>query len=410
MSVNANGPRSSKLAIIVGINEYDHDPLQFAVNDATEMAALLSLPEYKYKTRVLVDANATRSAILTEFDRARSNPPDSLLFYFSGHGYTTDWNRAFLATYGATRVDEGLDLQHLSQLLQAQPRPTNTAIAIIDCCHAGAATAWDTARPIDIEAIENVIRDYSETRAVFAACRPDQDALSAVSSPHGVFTHYVLQGLMGSAADYRGNVTLDELVAYVRRRMDTPSQLTVYRCDSAGSAILGAGFDPVGTQPLSQEQSIALANEAKKKLSDYQQLLVRNAADWLKAGYSDSCRALRPLLRWFDSTADKHPEVANNLAFRAERSRIQSKLAQLQNLEPGLVLDGRRVIECLGNGGFGSVWLLGDKTQPSKNEIAYKVFNANELGNVTMLKMFERGYRAMEQLNHERVVRVHGED
>jgi serine/threonine protein kinase len=407
-AVETTNLKSTRLAIVVGINEYHHDPLRFAVNDASEIASILSQPEYRFDTRVLLNEEVTRTAILTEFDNARADPPEILLFYFSGHGYVTDWKRSFLVTAGAERVDEGFDLQHLAQLLQMQPPPTTTAIALLDCCHAGAAMAWNTARPIDPESVDSAIRGYSETRAVFAACRPEQDALSAVSSPHGAFTHYLLEGLTGAAANYQGEVTIDDLVTFVRRRMDNASQLTVYRCDSAGSVKLGAGLAPVGTEPLSANESAEIAAEAKRLLAEYQQHITRGADDWLATGYSDCCSALRPILRRFESVSAKHSELKNNKDFVEERRRLQSKLAHIQNLEPGLVVDGYKVVESLGAGGFGTVWLLRESRRRRGKPVALKVFNPNDLGNQIMRAMFDRGYRAMEQLNHERIVKVRG--
>lgn len=408
METNTVSRKSKRLAIVVGINEYAHDPLRFAVNDASEMNVMLGLPEYQFTTRLLLNEEATRTAILTEFDKARADPPEILLFYFSGHGYVTDWHRSFLATAGAARADEGFDVQHLAQLLQEQPPPTTTAIALLDCCHAGAVTAWNTARPVDPEAVDSAVRGYSETRAVFVACRPEQESLSAVSSPHGVFTHHLLEGFTGGAANYRGEVTLDDLVTFVRLRMDNASQLTVYRCDSAGTVKLGNGLAPVGTEPLSADQSAEYAAEGTRLLADYQQHLAHSADNWLEAGYSDCCGALRPVLRWFESASQKHPEVKSNPKFAQERRRLQSKLAHIQNLEPGLVVNDYQVIESLGSGGFGTVWLLREKRRRRAKSIALKVFNPNELGNATMRAMFDRGYRAMEQLNHERIVKVRG--
>jgi serine/threonine protein kinase len=394
-----------KLAIIIGINEYNRDPLSFAVNDAEEMEALLNQPEYGFRTRLLRDDAATRTRILTELDDARRDPPEFLIFYFSGHGYVTEWHKAFLATHGADRVDEGLDVQQLAQILEAQPERTATTLLLLDCCHAGAASAWDRARPINLGSIDGAVRGYSETRAVFAACRPEDESWSMVSSPHGAFTHHLLEGLSGGAADYRGNITIDGLVTYVRLRFDHASQHTVFRCDSAGAAVIGAGHEPRGEAPLSRDQSLELVLKANQNLEKYQTNLAQYMGDWHGTGYADSCRSLRPIVRWFESTVKRHQEMKGNASFREASQRLISKVAHLQTLEPGILCDGREVIECLGKGGFGSVWLL---SAPGGDQTALKVFNPSELENIKMRAMFDRGYRAMEQLNHERVVKVRG--
>jgi uncharacterized caspase-like protein len=57
-------------------------------------------------------------------------------------------------------------------------------------------------------------------RAIVSAARPNEVSLELADLGHGLFTHYVLQGLKGSA-DSNGDalVTVQELYEYVEREV-----------------------------------------------------------------------------------------------------------------------------------------------------------------------------------------------
>ncbi len=85
---------SNSHALVVGINAYKSaPPLGYAVNDAVAIAAALSgrflFP--KEKVRLLLDSDATRSAILNHvlsFACDGTEVNDRLVVFFAGHGHT----------------------------------------------------------------------------------------------------------------------------------------------------------------------------------------------------------------------------------------------------------------------------------------------------------------------------------
>ncbi|GAA5071653.1 protein kinase domain-containing protein [Nocardia iowensis] len=396
---------AKKRAIIVGVNEHPTDPLVYPTKDANDIATLLSMRELNFEVTVLLEHEATRSAVLDTFGELRREPPDVLLFYFSGHGFTTQWDTVYLHTYGALRADEGLDVHELARVLQKQQEMTATTLAILDCCHAGAMTAWADSRPVDPGAMDAQLTLKAETHAVLAACRPGGQALSAVSSHNGAFTSHVLDGLSGNAADHKGNVTIDDLASYVRRQFISANQVVVYRTESAGQGILGQGYTPVAAKPFTGADIEQFGKDAEAKLTEYQMSLAQFSAHWAEDGYADACRTLRPIARWFDGKTKKNPELNNSPKIQTVRERINAKRAFLQNLEPDITFDGKRVVRSLGSGSFGSVWLV----DSGGHQIAFKVYKGDEFGDRRKRAMFERGYHAMEQLNHPRVVKVHGQ-
>lgn len=81
---------AKKRALLVGINAYPRSPLRGCLNDILDMANFLA-SEYgftKEDVRLIADARATRSEILTRLNWLTSGlePGDTAFFMFSGHG------------------------------------------------------------------------------------------------------------------------------------------------------------------------------------------------------------------------------------------------------------------------------------------------------------------------------------
>ena len=77
-------------ALIIGINDYKNaniPDLETAINDATTVAKVLK-DKYGFKVELLLDREATRGAIYRGLRRlaASTEPNDSVLIYFAGHG------------------------------------------------------------------------------------------------------------------------------------------------------------------------------------------------------------------------------------------------------------------------------------------------------------------------------------
>jgi hypothetical protein len=80
-----------KLALLVGINQYQHDPLDGCVNDV-RMQEMLLVHRFGFNPKdivTLTDQQATRQGILEAFENHLINqakPGDVAVFHYSGHG------------------------------------------------------------------------------------------------------------------------------------------------------------------------------------------------------------------------------------------------------------------------------------------------------------------------------------
>jgi WD40 repeat protein/uncharacterized caspase-like protein len=149
-----------------------------------------------------------------------ARPQDMVLFYFSGHGIL-EQQQAVLCLTDTERADllsTGLSLQSLlHQLSQCRAQQQ---IVWLDACHSGGLTLRD-ARPVlpdpTPQLVEVLQQQAARSRGFYALLSCDHNQLSweFPELGHGVFTYYLMRGLLGEAADAEGVIEADALYKYV---------------------------------------------------------------------------------------------------------------------------------------------------------------------------------------------------
>ena len=241
-------PRKSSMrrwAVLVGINHYgiSFPTLRFCASDASEMQIVLTgWPDSGYtadRLRLLVgDSEAKtavpRSAILQELDDLieKAGPEDQLLFYFAGHGEALSNNDVLLipsdARPGRLLAHTAVSLAEVKRLLMLSQ--ARSKIIILDACYTGVPTSADQGYrnlQSEQEEVERVasnvqrLAQHAEGLAILhAGSRSPVREIPELG--HGLFTHFLLQGLRGEA-NLRADtmITVTELYEYVRGQMDT---------------------------------------------------------------------------------------------------------------------------------------------------------------------------------------------
>lgn len=401
-------------ALVVGINDYSGrwSPLSCCLNDASQVAGLLEMEEYGFEVTVLTDAEATRGRILRWAAEARSSMPESLLFYFSGHGTVTDLG-AFLVTFDNAEYDEGIEIQKVIRLLAGESDSRHDTLVFLDCCHSGAGIRPDGTvemrRPMlndDIRTAVNVDRGV----AVIGAALSSQQAWEEQNFGHGIFTYYLLQGLYGEAADHDGCVTVHSLYEVISRNMgqrggSREQQKPVFGGHIPGRLVLAAGLTPNLPPPPPEQDYLLIEREAQSFLDQFLRFKMGyDSEGWRREGYDLACRRLESIYEWFERKAVM-PGVASRLAFRRCRETLNRYRTELALVESGMVIKEGILERQLGSGGFGSVWQVRDPE--TGKSVAYKIYHAQEMDNPEKIQRFATGYEAMTLLKHNSIVKVH---
>ena len=234
--------RGTKYALVIGISKYEYTDdrlrdLRFADSDALSIYRFLQSPAAGRfspgNILLLTNERATLASIraaLTGFV-AKPGPDDLLLIFLASHGspdLAAEQNLYFITH--DTQVDRmsetALAMDDCRRML-AQHVSTRRVVLLIDTCHsAGLSGERIGTRGIGRNNLVNLYVEKllykGEGKAVITSS--DVNELSQESPAwgggHGVFTHFLLEGLQGKA-DSDGNqvVTVGELFRFVRQKV-----------------------------------------------------------------------------------------------------------------------------------------------------------------------------------------------
>lgn len=264
----AEFPRSmtageSSWAVVIGIEQYREGlpAASGAEADAKAFAAFaqqtLNVPERNI--RLLLGERASKAdilAILTEWlPRNVREPGNRVYVYFSGHGAPdVESGMSFLVPYDGnpaylrSTALSVADLHKSLEVLQGQE-----VYAFLDSCFSGvgerSVLAEGTRPLVPVQKL-----GVSASVATFSASGPRETTGAHAASGHGLFTHYLLEGLKGTAdRNGDGHVSIRELETYVgeqvqlearrQNREQTPSFDVPAGVDSQAVLVEGIVWD-----------------------------------------------------------------------------------------------------------------------------------------------------------------------
>ena len=396
----------SRSLVCIGIDEYALAPLDFCVSDANGIATLLGMPEFGFDDQhILLNDEAGQEKCQRAIVDLLRGPAPFKLLYFSGHGLAFE-DDAFLVTSDYTATVPGISLDWLrKEIIGAN----GVVTVILDCCRAGSASIRDLGfKAVRAPDIERVIPNLGQSRFLLAATTSEGIADESKDLRQGVFTFHIMQGLYGDAANRDGIITPSGLFEYVVGKFEESNRQTpVFKGEQIGRVVLGEGFSTLWIQRAGDAKGSLyddLDAEARNHLDNYISQIAVPLDEWQSQGYKAASQLLSPILRWFERTAREYPEVSSRDTFSRARSEAQSRLAQLGSLSIGTVTELGTVAECLGAGAFGTVWRVdpGEGGPP----LALKVYHPHELHVKEKRIRFQRGYTAMNLLDHPHIVKV----
>ncbi|WP_194266021.1 protein kinase domain-containing protein [Arthrobacter yangruifuii] len=397
-----------KHAVVVGVDGYLHaPPLRGCVNDAGDIAECLSLEQYDFDVTTLFNRDATRSNILEALGQIAygSVSGDTLLFYFAGHGAVVG-NSGHLVTHDATTFDPGLSLSHLSDIMESASHYFTNVVTILDCCHAGSAPIWTHSRVMAASDIERELRVVNSSRSILGACTADDTAKEHADPARGVFTEALVQGLLGDAVNFEGEVTLLHLHEYVSRAVDPLYQTPVFKGDLTGTVVLGKGFEPRRGAPIAVDDRRRILAKAQLLMDKHFELQNRELFEKetrIHGGSRRCAKDLEGVVRWFEDTQVSLPDLGREPDWRRLYDSMLDAQRRVSEVVQGEETAVGTLVRKIGQGGFGQVWEV--KT-PSGESAALKIFHGGELHDQVKAARFRNGFQNMRKLQHPNIVGV----
>lgn len=215
------------VALVIGVEDYAHlPPAQFAARDARSFRdfAIHALGIPPARVRLLVDAEARGLDVQRILDtwlvpHIQGGATDVYVF-FSGHGLASEDGRSlFLFPHDGDRAvlaRSALDRRAIiDAVLKAGAR---SATLFLDTCYSGGTRGDDTliadARPALLVARDG---EVPAPATVLAAAQGDQLSSSFAPARHGLYSYFLMRGLMGEAdGDGDRAITLAEMERYLQ--------------------------------------------------------------------------------------------------------------------------------------------------------------------------------------------------
>ncbi|TWT89325.1 caspase family protein [Stieleria varia] len=215
------------LALVVGINDFKFSEqmgLMYSKQDAIEFSKQLRQSGYTTVTTLTSD-EASLANIQVAIDQlARSaNDNDTLLFFYSGHGFQIDDQRFVMPQDG--QVDDPRSLLPITDIndRMASSKAKNKLL-MLDACAVGSFER--NTRGISVKRSASKPDLSSQLGlSMLLACSEMQVSYEAAELGHGVFTYFIVQAFDGSGDSNRdGKLSLYELGSFVSDRVESYTQ------------------------------------------------------------------------------------------------------------------------------------------------------------------------------------------
>ena len=242
--------KGEKYAVLVGVTEYQHmTNLRFTKNDAEtlrdQLHAIGFAPD---NVRTLTNGGGGMNeptkqniehAVRDILNRAR--PDDLVIIFLSGHGTQPDNSPLFCppeadrknlqnTTVSINDIRDHLGNSHASFKLlivdacrdsnpfgMAMTVPmgapgTNNGVRTIPVSHSTGNADSIGFKGVTLESVD--ANAPLKNLTVFQSCSPGQVSWEDGRLNHGIFTHFIVDGVKGKAANRKGDITMDGLLAY----------------------------------------------------------------------------------------------------------------------------------------------------------------------------------------------------
>jgi uncharacterized caspase-like protein len=292
--------RSADWALLIGAEHYQKAaPLQFTVNDVRQLGdTLVRYGGYDATERVLQITDdgesasqqplkATLEGALPEFLK-KPQPGDSILVYFSGHGFRDKEGKLYLAPLDCDPADPvatGISAEWFRGQLEACQAAFK--LLVIDSCHAGSEKGDEAAASIPAKDLGDLFR-ASAGVVTLASSTGDEKSQIWQYKQQSLFSYWLNQGLKGHAdADLSGTVNVDELYQYVHDHVRQTAKVRFDRAQTpvriVGSRVPGVP-EVIRLRPQGLKQVVADMAEQIAGLMEERQIASLGVVEFANEG------------------------------------------------------------------------------------------------------------------------------
>ena len=241
-----------KYLLVIAIENYADPKLgkvAYTLNDANALVDVLETHGFsKAGQYVMLEEDATKTLIESRVRKLLRilTEDDELVVYYAGHGFCVAGQNVITAR-DSQYSDLGATTIPLADLFaQFRKSDCRRITVLLDACHAG-VTIDPSMRSVHTELDDDELQEFfhrAEYCTCFASCRVDESSYSSPALKHGIWTHHLLEALLGDAplAFERGNrVTSNSLQNYlvkevprtIRRTFTDDRTQTPWMCGGA---------------------------------------------------------------------------------------------------------------------------------------------------------------------------------
>ncbi len=269
-------------AVVVGVNRFLDDsvaPLSYAVADAQAFYAELTkpgglvVPSQAYLHVTDGERLPTRLEILKSIAFVTENTPaDGLVvIYISSHGFIDKNDKSYVMPEDgnlAILKDSALSVAGIEEYLSPPYCKADKRLLVVDACRNKPTRGTKGIATPD--ASSRFAEELKQARglATMVSCGPDEFSYEDDSVGHGIYTHFLLEGLRGKALrDQHGFVTVTTLAPFVteqvekwcKAKLKSPIQRPWFTAQISGDIPLA--LPPAGASPGGEIPTIASPKE-----------------------------------------------------------------------------------------------------------------------------------------------------
>ncbi|MBX3438933.1 MAG: caspase family protein [Planctomycetaceae bacterium] len=229
---------SEQYAILVGVQKYTSTSglrnLSYPERDVDRLAEVLTSCGWKAENiTLLTQQHALRESDLRYYPSRENvqqelagrlkllDADDSLIIAFAGHGVQYRDDESFFCPADSNVNDREtlISLKSVYDLLEACP--ARFKLLLCDACRAKPTTSFTRSGGAELNSVYR-LQDVQPPGGVAAlfSCSPGEFAFEDQALKHGVFFHYVIEGLQGAAdLDNDRSVDLMEITQYTQKQV-----------------------------------------------------------------------------------------------------------------------------------------------------------------------------------------------